>query len=194
MKFSAWLMLFFVHMGLLACAAPMGGATSAGQDPIVATEANEKVEYRLGTGDRVRLIVFGEADLSGEFAVDSTGNVSLPLVGDLMVRDMTVQEFQTTVDAAFRDGYLNDPKISAEVISHRPFYILGEVKRPGTYAYQNGLTVLNAVATAEGFTYRANERFVFIRREGEDNEQKYPLSSSTPVRPGDTIRIAERFF
>ncbi|MEM9989564.1 MAG: SLBB domain-containing protein, partial [Pseudomonadota bacterium] len=75
-----------------------------------------------------------------------------------------------------------------------PFYILGEVGRPGTYPYQNGLTVLNAVATAQGFTYRANERVVFIRRDGETQEEKYSLTSTTPVRPGDTIRISERFF
>ena len=157
-------------------------------------EAFVAEDYRLDAGDRLRLTVYGEEDLSGDFAVDGTGHVSLPLIGEVMVKDMTVREFQVAVDKALRDGYLKDPRISAEVTAYRPFYILGEVKRPGTYPYQNGLTVLNAVATAEGFTYRANERFVFIRRDGAENEQKYSLTSGTPVRPGDTIRISERFF
>ena len=125
---------------------------------------------------------------------DGTGYVSLPLVGEIKASALTVREFQGAVDTAFRDGYLKDPRISAEVTTYRPYFILGEVKQPGTYAYQNGLTVLNAVATAQGFTYRANERFVFIRRDGAEKETKVPLTSTTPVQPGDTIRISERFF
>lgn len=188
--FVVWLTM----LGLTACAtAPSSevspqAAQSASQDTFSAEG------YQLGAGDKVRLTVFGEDELSGEFAVNGTGHVSLPLVGEILVRGMSVREFQRAVDAALRDGFLKDPRVSAEVATYRPFYILGEVKRPGTYAYQSDLTVLNAVATAEGFTYRANERFVFIRREGEEQERKYPLTSTTTVRPGDTIRISERFF
>lgn len=179
---------------LVASCATEAGTPSAGGNA-AAPEAFNAEEYTLDAGDRVRVTVFGEEDLSGEFAVDGTGHVSLPLLEeDLMVRGMTIREFQEAVDAAFRDGYLRDPRISAEVVEYRPFFILGEVQKPGTYPYQSGLTVLNAVATAQGFTYRANERFVFIRREGEADERKFPLTSTTPVRPGDTIRIAERFF
>ncbi len=81
-----------------------------------------------------------------------------------------------------------------EVLNYRPFYILGEVNKPGEYPYTNGLTVMNAVATAEGFTYRANTKRVFIKRADTSEEQEYPLNSTTPVAPGDTIRVAERFF
>lgn len=184
-----------VSLMIGACATlptPSGLGGEAASAP--APEEFSAADYRLGAGDKVRLTVFGEEELSGEFSVDGTGHVSLPLVGEILVRDLTVREFQAAVDVALRDGFLKDPRVSAEVTAYRPFFILGEVKRPGTYPYQNGLTVLNAVATAEGFTYRANERFVFIRREGEDTEQKFPLTSATTVRPGDTIRIGERFF
>ncbi|MEM6649192.1 MAG: polysaccharide biosynthesis/export family protein [Pseudomonadota bacterium] len=157
-------------------------------------EAFEVENYRLDAGDKIKLVVFGEDALSGEFAVDGTGHVSLPLIGEIKAGGGTVRDFQRAVDDALRDGYLKDPRVSAEVSTYRPFYILGEVGRPGTYPYQNGLTVLNAVATAQGFTYRANERVVFIRRDGETQEEKYSLTSTTPVRPGDTIRIGERFF
>lgn len=194
MKLSALLSLFAVLLLSIGCASD---GVPAQQQTATATSAADVYSadaYTLGAGDRIRLTVFGEDELSGEFAVDGSGHVSLPLIGEVLVRDMTVREFQKAVETALLDGFLKDPRVSAEVISHRPFYILGEVKRPGTYPYQSGLTVLNAVATAEGFTYRANERFVFIRREGETDERKYPLTSSTPVRPGDTIRVSERFF
>ncbi|MEM9989157.1 MAG: polysaccharide biosynthesis/export family protein, partial [Pseudomonadota bacterium] len=140
-------------------------------------EAFEVENYRLDAGDKIKLVVFGEDALSGEFAVDGTGHVSLPLIGEIKAGGGTVRDFQRAVDDALRDGYLKDPRVSAEVSSYRPFYILGEVGRPGTYPYQNGLTVLNAVATAQGFTYRANERVVFIRRDGETQEEKYSLTS-----------------
>ncbi|MGV6819867.1 MAG: polysaccharide biosynthesis/export family protein [Parvularcula sp.] len=194
MKLSALLSFFVVLWLAVGCATDGVPVEPETATAFSAPDEYSADAYTLGSGDRIRLTVFGEEELSGEFAVDGSGHVSLPLIGEVLVRDMTVREFQKAVETALLDGFLKDPRVSAEVISHRPFYILGEVKRPGTYPYQSGLTVLNAVATAEGFTYRANERFVFIRREGETDEKKYPLTSSTPVRPGDTIRVAERFF
>lgn len=192
--------LFFVFV-LAACQGvpygPVGGAVTNG--PLVvegdgpgAGTVNE--EYRLGSGDKLRIIVFDEEDLSGEFLVDGSGMVSMPLVGEIEATGRTVREFQRALETALLDGYLNDPKVSAEVLNFRPYYILGEVNTPGTYPYSDGLTVLNAVATAQGFTYRANQRAVFIRRAGELKEQQYPLSSAIAVTPGDTIRIGERIF
>ena len=98
------------------------------------------------------------------------------------------------VTAALRDGYLHEPRVSAEVVNHRPFYILGEVNRPGEYPYLPDLTVLNAVATAQGFTYRANTRRVFVRRAGSHVEEAQPLTPDARVSPGDTLRIGERYF
>ena len=151
-------------------------------------------QYRLGPGDQLRIIVFGEEDLSGEFFVDGSGQISLPLVGEVSAKGRTVRQFQRAFEEALTGGYLKDPRVSAEVLNFRPFYILGEVETPGEYPYADGLTVLKAVATAEGFTYRANTRRVFIKRAGEEGETKSPLTTETPVYPGDTIRIVERFF
>jgi polysaccharide export outer membrane protein len=158
--------------------------------PVVAAKA----DYRLGSGDEMRLITFGEESLSGLFAVNGSGQVSLPLVGNLQAAGLTVPEFQRAVEAALKQGFMENPRVSVEVIKHRPFYILGEVEKPGEYPYKHGLTVLEAVATASGFTYRANTKRVVIKHDGGEPETEQQLDSSTPVEPGDTIRIKERFF
>lgn len=151
--------------------------------------------YTLGNGDQLRVTVFGEPDLSGEYFVDGTGLVSLPLVGEIMATGTTVRAFQQELEEQLiAKELLLAPKVSAEVINFRPYYILGEVGRPGEYPYTDALTVMNAVATAEGFTYRANRRKIFIRAADQSDEQAVRLSPTLRVRPGDTIRIAERIF
>jgi polysaccharide export outer membrane protein len=151
-------------------------------------------DYRLGPRDKVRIIVYGEPNLSGEFFVSGNGQISFPLVGDVEAANSTVAEFQARLENALRQGYLKEPRVSAEVLTYRPFYILGEVNKPGEYPYTNGLNVLNAVATAGGFTYRAQKKNVHIRRAGETDEKSYRLTADLLVSPGDTIRISERFF
>ena len=151
-------------------------------------------DYRLGSGDKVRVITFGEESLTGEFFVGGSGNISLPLIGEVRAQGLTIAEFQRAIETELQQGYLKEPRVSVEVLNYRPFYILGEVENPGEYPYTNGLSVLNAVATAGGFTYRANNRRVFIKRADDDAEREFPLTPLTPVAPGDTIRIAERFF
>jgi polysaccharide export outer membrane protein len=126
--------------------------------------------------------------------VGGTGKVSLPLIGEVDAAGVTVREFAGRVEKSLKEGYLKDPKVSVEVLNYRPFYILGEVKEPGTYPYTSGLTVKNAVATAGGFTYRANQKRVFIKRADAEKEEPYTLADTTPVAPGDTIRIVERLF
>ncbi|MDX2276039.1 MAG: SLBB domain-containing protein [Hyphomonadaceae bacterium] len=154
----------------------------------------ESQNYVLGVGDRLRIIVFGEEALSGEFVIDSSGQVSLPLIGEVAAAGVTVRQFQLNMQAALSQGYLNDPRVSAEVMNFRPFYILGEVNRPGEYPYASNLTVLNAVATAGGFAPLANQTRVFIKHAGEDAETETPLGAGLLVRPGDTIRIAKGAF
>lgn len=151
-------------------------------------------DYVLGPGDKVRVLVFGEATLSGEFIVAGSGRVSFPLIGEVAAAGLTVQKFRTEVDHQLRQGYLREPRVSVEVLTYRPFYILGEVNKPGEYPYTSGLNVLNAVATAGGFTYRAQTKRVLIRRAKEAAEQPYPLAADTRVSPGDTIRVPERLF
>jgi polysaccharide export outer membrane protein len=177
-----------------ACAGGPASSSSVSDEAIASREAFDAEGYQLGAGDEVRITVFGEANLTGTYKVDGRGQVSMPLVGQVTARGLTTDEVSEAVAEALRAGYLRDPRVSAEVASYRPYYILGEVGRPGTYPYQNGLTVMNAVATAQGFTYRANERVVYIKRDGEAEERKYDLDSGLPVQPGDTIRVVERFF
>lgn len=150
--------------------------------------------FRLGSGDEIRIIVFGEENLSGEFVVDGSGTVSLPLVGEVDALGKTVQEFRGKLEARLANGYLTDPRVSAEVLNFRPFYILGDIEQSGEYPYTDGLTVMNAVARAGGFTYPANTRVVFIQRAGTSEEVEVELSPTLRVMPGDTIRVAERFF
>ena len=152
-------------------------------------------EYRLGASDKIRVITFGEESLTGEFFIGGSGKVSLPLIGEVNAAGLSIPEFQKEVEKALKDGeILKEPHVSVEVLTYRPFYILGEVNKPGEYPYSNGLTVMNAVATANGFTYRANDKKVFIKRVDTKEEQEFPLTSTLLVAPGDTIRIAERYF
>jgi polysaccharide export outer membrane protein len=173
---------------------PAPAVSQAAPGRVEAAPAPRGLEYRLGAGDKIRINVFGEEALSGEFYVAGSGKVSLPLIGEVQAANLTVQAFQAEIETALRQGYLKEPRVSAEVLSYRPYYILGEVNKPGEYPYSNGLNVLNAVATAGGFTYRAQTKRVFIRRAADQSEQPYPLTSDIPVAPGDTIRISERFF
>ena len=182
--------------GLLLAALTFVPLTSEAQaqDAPAAQAVAASTAYKLGPGDKIRVITYGEDKLTGEFLVDGSGMISLPLVGSLKVGDLTPQQLQTVVETQLKQGYIKEPRVSVEVLTFRPFYILGEVNKPGTYPYTNGLTVLNAVATASGFTYRANTKRVYIKHLGEATEDRVPLTPSLAVAPGDTIRISERFF
>jgi polysaccharide export outer membrane protein len=173
-----------------AAATAAGCAASVGQtEPLQEFDA----EYRLGPGDQLRVIVFGEPQLSDTFVVGSQGSISYPLIGEVQASGLTIPEFSGSLQTEL-SRYLRSPNVSVEVANYRPFFILGEVQRPGTYAYSANLTVHNAVATAGGFTYRANTRRVFIKHANEAEEREYALTSATPVLPGDTVRISERRF
>lgn len=150
--------------------------------------------YKLGAGDKVHMSVFSEPQLGGDFLVSGDGKLSLPLIGDVDAIGKTTREVARMVEISLADGYLRNPRVSMEVIAYRPFFILGEVKSPGQYPYVNGLTVTNAIATAQGFTPRAHKKYVFIRRFGEQAEQKYLVTGDLRVQPGDTIRLTERYF
>ncbi len=161
---------------------------------VIEPTAGTDTQYRLGTGDKVRLIVYGEPELSGEFVIDGAGVVNIPLIGSVRAKGTTVQQFQQAVVTAFKNGYLNDPKVAAEVLNYRPFFITGEVKQGGQYPFRSGLTVQDSIAIAGGYTYRADIDKVYIRREGRDKEIAVSLKSRVPIVPGDNIRIPERYF
>ena len=181
---------------LVFCASCASAPLMPEAGPVAAADGAIRVvpEYRLGPSDKVRVNVFGEEALTGEFLVGGSGKISLPLLGEVQAAGLTISQFQEEIAIALRQGYINEPRVSAEVLNYRPFYILGEVNKPGEYPYTNSLTVLNAVATAEGFTYRADTRRVYIKRADGFAELPFPLTTATQVAPGDTIRIGERFF
>lgn len=149
--------------------------------------------YRLGAGDKLRIVVFGEDDLSGEFEVDSGGSLSLPLIGEIVAAAKTPRDLERDVARTLSDGYLVNPRVSIEVLNYRPFFILGEVKEPGKYPYVNGMTVLNAVAVAGGYTYRARKDQIVIVRGGDSGRETMAQEGSS-VLPGDIIRVPERLF
>ncbi|MDB5654797.1 MAG: polysaccharide biosynthesis protein [Tardiphaga sp.] len=150
--------------------------------------------YTLGPNDRIRLKVYGEADISGEYEIDSSGFASIPLAGRIRAAGLTTGQLERTVAAALAKGIVRDPRVNIEIALYRPYYILGEVKKSGEYPYRLGITILDAVASAGGFTYRANENKVFLRRSGGSVEEVYPLDAPIKVFPGDNIRIPERYF
>jgi polysaccharide export outer membrane protein len=150
--------------------------------------------YHLGSGDRIHIGVFGQSDLNGDYVVDGGGSVQLPLIGSVRAAGLTVAEFQKQLISKYSDGYLVNPNVEVDVVNYRPFYIIGEIKAPGQYPYVNGMSILNAVALAGGFTDRADKSEVYIRRNGSAKEIEFPGDETTKVNPGDIVRISERFF
>lgn len=157
-------------------------------------DSSEDDNYKLGTGDKLKVTVYGEDDLSGEVIVDGSGQVQLPLVGQVNAAGLTVHQFVAEVTKILGTNYLRDPKVSVSIENYRPFYIMGEVNKPGEYPYENNLNVLGAVALAGGYTYRADDSEVYIRRNGMTKEEAYPATALTRIEPGDIIRVAERIF
>jgi len=188
-------LLFFVFLFVILAFSGMGAGlttpASAQTQPPPAVTADS---YVLGPNDRVRLKVYGEPDIAGEYEIDSGGQVSVPLAGHVKAAGLTTKQLERAIAAALSKGIVRDPRVNVEIALYRPYYILGEVKKSGEYPYRLGLTVMDAVASAGGFTYRANENKVFLRRSGAGAEETYPLDAPILVFPGDNIRIPERYF
>jgi polysaccharide export outer membrane protein len=151
-------------------------------------------ELRLSGGDKVRVTVYGEDKISGDYQVDSGGFLSIPLAGTVHGAGLTKLELEQALTQKLKSEYLRNPKVTVEVISYRPFYVLGEVKSPGEYQFRSGLNVLSAIAIAGGATYRANGSTVMIQRFGSTELKEFPQSPTVLVLPGDVVRVPERFF
>jgi len=163
-----------------------------------ATKPVDQVDLRalkLQAGDKVKITVFGEDKLSGDYEIDPTGSVSLPLAGTVQAAGLTKPELERALMARFSKGnYIKDPMVTVEIAAYRPFYVLGEVERPGEYAFRSGLNVMSAIAIAGGSTYRATRSRIEIQRAGEIAFTEYPLSPDVFVYPGDLVRVPERYF
>jgi polysaccharide export outer membrane protein len=181
---------FLALLGLGACAT--GNLLPTGNGGYSVEQGHE---YKLGPGDKVRVNVFGEEALSGEFLIANNGAVALPLVGAVPAGGQTLAAFQTQIEERLSaSGMVRAPRVSTNIIEYRPYYILGEVNKPGQYTYAIGLTVTKAVATAGGYTYRANNKLAFVTREGMTSEVPVSVTAATWIGPGDTVRISERLF
>ncbi len=171
--------------GPQAAIPPQGGTPTALQDP----------GYRLGPGDHLRINVFNQKDLTGEYLVDGSGLLAFPLIGSVQAGGMTAHELERVIISKLKPDYLRDPNVNIVVLTYRPFYIVGEVKTPGSYPYVSGMTIINAIALAGGFTYRAKESSFYLMRTEKDGQKKrMDASPDTSVQPGDVITVRERYF
>src|ERR1700736_6172813 len=170
---------------------PLAGCSSLGSDLPPLTSKPDVSSYHLGPGDRVEIKVLGADELAGQYSVQDDGTIRMLMVGEVPAAGFTPDQVQAKIEDKLKAGqYITQPHASVAVLSYRPFYILGEVSSPGAYAYVSGMKVLSAVAAAHGYTYRANQDYVIITRNGE--ETKADILSS--IQPDDIIRVPERYF
>lgn len=163
--------------------------------PSFATNTGPGLEkaYRLNIGDKVKLSVFDEDNISGDFEVNGRGQITVPLIGEIPAKGHTLKELKKKISSRLANGYIKNPKISLDITNYRPVYVHGEVKTGGKFDYQNNLTFDDAVAMAGGYTYRAQKSYVILTRAGQ-SPVRLTMPTTIPVLPGDNILIAERFF
>jgi len=197
-----------LRTGALAVLLTVGACADNDTTPIVADGSNSQAlslaptrggaatttDYRLGPNDRTRIIVFGQPTLTGEFVLDGNGMLSYPLVGNIDARGMTPSELQTTIAKKLDKEWVNNPSVSVEVSTRRPFYIVGEIQKPGSYPYVTDMSVLNAIATAGGQTYRANMHDFYVKRKMNGRVVRVQVTQESMLQPGDTVVVRERFF
>jgi len=151
-------------------------------------------DYRLGPNDKTRIIVFGQPQLTGEFSLDGNGMLAFPLIGNVDANGMTPRELQSAITTKLNPDYIQNPSVTVEVSTRRPFYVVGEVQKPGSYPYVTDLTVLNAVATAGGQTYRAQMSNFYIKRRVNGRIVRVAATQESQLEPGDTVIVRERYF
>ncbi len=160
-----------------------------------AGETEQVYRYRLGAGDKLAVKVFGQDDLSGEFELSADGQLAMPLVGQVDAAGLTVGELREDLVSLLNKNYLVDPQVTIEVANYRPFFILGQVRNPGSFPYQSGLNMRQAVALAGGYTNRAlHEPMIVIRPDPDNVPARYSVTQDYPVLPGDTIEVQRRLF
>jgi polysaccharide export outer membrane protein len=174
---------------------------------VVATPVNSRVlaaqayapgpadqPYRLDAGDKLRIVVYGQEGLTNTYAVDAGGSITMPLIGAVSAKGLTPAQLAASITAKLKNGYIREPYVAAEVESYRPFYILGEVAAPGQYPYVPSMSIESAIAIAGGFTPRAQRSSVELTRNEGGGPVRVQVPLGTPLRPGDTILVGERWF
>jgi protein involved in polysaccharide export with SLBB domain len=188
-RFWSWLVALVIGLQVGGCYTDFG--------PVVVPVAPVPMEYSstvVHVGDRIKVAVYGEENLNGVYEVNPAGELSLPLAGIIKAAGRTTADLQRIITQRYKSEYLEHPQITIEIAAYRPFYVMGEVLHPGAFEYRSGLNVMNAVSTAGGLTYRGDRSHVLVQHAGEDVWTEYPFEPTTPVAPGDQIRVPERYF
>jgi len=170
-------------------------AAAGGSSPGAGGAVSGRDTNKLGPNDRLRITVFGQPTLTGEYTLDGNGVLSFPLIGNVPAEGVTTSQLQKAIAAKLEPDYLVNPNVSAEVVTRRPFYVIGEVLKPGNYSYVTGLTAINAVAMAGGFSRRARKNDFYIRRLAPNGQMvRIEANSGAILQPGDTLEVRERIF
>ena len=183
--------LFFAMFALAAC--------DSDSTPIVPMAAagggSPGDSNKLGPNDRLRITVFGQPTLTGEYTLDGNGVLAFPLIGNVPANGVTTNQLQQAIAAKLKPDYMVNPNVSAEIVTRRPFYVIGEVQKPGNYPYVSDITAVNAIAMAGGFTRRARKNDFYIRRLDKDGKVvRIEANAGTVLQAGDTLEVRERLF
>jgi polysaccharide biosynthesis/export protein len=162
--------------------------------PLAYAPAAPEGPYTLDSGDRLRIVVFGQDGLTNSYAVDASGHIAMPLIGSVSARGETTDELSSRIGDKLRQGFIREPHVAVEVESYRPFFILGEVTQPGQYPYVANMTAETAVAIAGGFAPRAFRQTVIVNRFVNGQQVRMTVPVTYPLRPGDTVNVQERWF
>lgn len=181
---------FRMALAALVVALPLCACSSGADLPMMSTNTAELTSYRLGPGDQLTIKVVGADDISGDYPVSDNGTIGIPLIGEVKAAGETRGQLEKEIADKLAQGYVRNPRVSVSVAKYRPFYIYGEVAKPGEYSYASGMKVLNAIATAGGYTYRANQSYVIVNRHGQGGK----ALGATPIEPDDVIQVPERLF
>ena len=186
---------FMLTLGLAACDPDAPMSVNTLQQPSQNTQTIRMAEYRLAPGDRIRVIVLSDPELSAEYEVDSAGMISVRMAGRQQVVGLTTTEVEELLRNKYRaDNLLRVARLSVDLVARRPFYVLGEVGKPGSFAYVSGINVAQAIAIAGGFTRRASKVRMTIQRFNQTRGMEETVTEDTPLGPGDILRVPERWF
>jgi protein involved in polysaccharide export with SLBB domain len=167
---------------------------SAGANNETQTDAGLMSHYELGAGDKIRISVYREPDLTLEVELTDAGTIIFPFLGEMNVKGLTVGKLKDKITQGLNGRYLKDPSVSVSVLEYREFFVNGEVKKPGAFPYLPGLTVQRAISIAGGFTERASQSSVLLEREKDANREGIEVELNTPIAPGDVVIVEESFF
>ena len=183
---ARFFLLMILSLGLAACSSYRPAGEASHRSLIG--------PYTLDSGDKVRVVIFNQNDLNNEYTVDQSGYINVPLIGNVVARGKETTELAGDIAVRLQNGFIRDPDVSVQIVQYRPFFIMGEVRTAGQYAFVTGMTVQTAVAISGGFTPRAQQGYVDVTRQLNGKIVTGRVKLSSPVRPGDTLYVRERFF